>query len=91
MASLITILAVQENGSIRIDVSDQGVGIPPEERETVFEAFRQAERKTANEGLGAGLGLAICKGIVEAHGGRIWIQDRAVGTTISFVLPAAID
>jgi len=83
----IIIMASHNDQYVQIDVSDTGVGIPPEDRETVFEAFRQIERKTARQRLGAGLGLAICKGIVEAHGGHIWVQARAVGTTISFVVP----
>lgn len=82
---------VAQNGGqiVQIDVRDQGVGIPPEERDKVFEAFRQVERKDASTRLGAGLGLAICKSIIDAHGGRIWIQDQQVGTTISFTLPSA--
>lgn len=83
----IVISASHNDQYVQIDVSDTGVGIPPEDRETVFEAFRQIERKTVRQRLGAGLGLAICKGIVEAHGGHIWVQARAVGTTISFVVP----
>jgi signal transduction histidine kinase len=76
------------NGSIQVDVSDEGEGIPPEDHELVFEAFRQIHRRPTQKG--AGLGLAISKGLVEAHGGRIWIQDgTAPGTTISFTLPIA--
>lgn len=85
--SEITIKASDVGDYIQIDVSDGGIGIPLAERDTVFEAFRQVERKTAHQRLGAGLGLAICKGIIEAHGGRIWIEPQTVGTTISFILP----
>jgi len=89
--SVITLSArtVDDGGLVQIDVTDEGEGIPVEERTQVFEAFRQIERKLLSQ-KGAGLGLAICKGLVEAHGGSIWIQDRpAPGTTISFTLPLA--
>lgn len=78
---------MREDRYVRFDVKDQGVGIPTEERPHLFEAFRQIERKSHIQ-TGAGLGLAICKGLVEAHGGKIWIADsEATGTTISFTLP----
>ncbi|MBC7810639.1 MAG: GAF domain-containing protein [Burkholderiales bacterium] len=74
---------------VRIDVSDEGMGIPISERELVFEAFQQVVEHSQNKG--AGLGLAICRGLIEAHGGRIWIQDReGPGTTVSFTLPIAL-
>lgn len=87
--SRIMIAAKEIDHGVQIDVRDQGSGIPVEARQYVFEAFRQAEQKGVRQ-KGAGLGLAICKGIVEGHGGRIWIADDVtVGTTISFTLPCA--
>ncbi len=84
----ITLSASAVDQALQIDVSDEGEGIAPEDRAHVFEAFRQADKKLRRKG--AGLGLAICEGLVRAHGGRIWIQDRpGPGTTISFTLPAA--
>jgi signal transduction histidine kinase len=84
----ITISAHRENGAIQVDIADQGPGIALQDRARVFEAFRRLEDDTGHRAKGAGLGLAICKGIVEAHGGRIWIQDRAgPGTAVSFTLP----
>ena len=65
----------QHGDMVRVGVSDQGPGIPLESREQIFEAFRQLDRKGDRPVKGAGLGLAICKGIVEAHGGRIWVTD----------------
>lgn len=84
----ILLSAVQHGSKVQINVSDEGVGIPTDERGQVFEAFHQIERKMPGQRLGAGLGLAICKGIVETHGENIWIQDVPVGTTISFTLSA---
>lgn len=73
---------------IQIEVSDQGIGIPVQDRERIFKAFEQVE--TQHRRQGAGLGTAISKGIVEAHGGHIWVEDRsAPGTTIAFTLPIA--
>ena len=73
---------------LQISVIDRGPGIPPAERKRVFQAFRRGIHEEDGNGKGAGLGLAICKGLVEAHGGRIWIKKQtAPGTTISFTIP----
>lgn len=81
----ITISARQHGEWVEFQVVDQGAGIPPEKRDAVFEAFFQLEASKK----GVGLGLAICKGIVEAHGGHIWIVDAPPGTTVAFTLPIA--
>jgi two-component system sensor histidine kinase KdpD len=84
----ITISGRPTGGMIQIDVADQGIGIPLQEREHIFEPFYQLKGKSGVYMRGAGLGLAICKGLVEAHGGKIWIQDRpGPGTVVSFTLP----
>ena len=68
-------------------VADTGRGIPPEAVSRLFDRFWQANRA---DHRGAGLGLTIVKGIVEAHGGRIWVKSRpGVGTTIFFAVPNA--
>jgi signal transduction histidine kinase len=76
---------------VQWDISDQGLGIPVEDRLNVFEAFRQlGDTNNSTKMKGAGLGLAICKALIEAHEGRIWIADREPpGTTVSFTLPIA--
>ena len=58
-------------------VTDDGPGVPVEEREAVFEPFHRGQR--AGERRGTGLGLTICRGVVDAHGGRIWIGDAPGG------------
>jgi PAS domain S-box-containing protein len=84
----IVIAAVAYGQFLQVSVSDQGPGIPSAERKRVFQAFQRGAREESGTGKGAGLGLAICKGLVEAHGGRIWIKKQsAPGTTISFTVP----
>lgn len=84
----ITLRAAPADGEALISVSDEGEGIPTEERIQVFELFHRSPGVKVRQ-KGAGLGLAICKALVEAHGGRIWIEDNPMGkgTTISFTLP----
>lgn len=76
---------------LQINVSDQGPGILPAEYKKVFEAFRRGVNMENSAAHGAGLGLAICKGLVEAHGGRIWIKKKAApGATICFTIPLVL-
>jgi two-component system, OmpR family, sensor histidine kinase VicK len=71
-----------------ISVSDQGVGIPKENLEKIFERFYRVDKARTRKLGGTGLGLAIAKEMVEAHGGKIWATSReGKGTTISFSLP----
>ena len=72
----------------QIAVADGGIGIAPEQREHVFEMFGRLHDREAYEGTG--IGLAICRKIVERHGGRIWIDEREGGGTVfRFTLPVA--
>jgi len=76
------------NGSVRIDVEDSGDGLSPEAARRMFERFWRGDR--ARSSGGAGLDLAIARGLVEAHGGRIWAENReGGGARVSFTLPAA--
>lgn len=69
-------------------VKDEGIGIPPEHRERIFERFHQVDSALTRSRPGTGLGLAICQGIVEAHAGRIWVESTVgAGSTFAFALP----
>jgi signal transduction histidine kinase/DNA-binding LacI/PurR family transcriptional regulator/DNA-binding response OmpR family regulator len=75
---------------ITVSVSDTGLGIPPAEQESIFEEFRQSDRTSARGYGGLGLGLAICKRLVEMHGGKISVRSSGLegeGATFSFTLP----
>ena len=74
---------------IEVEIADTGDGIAPEERERVFTAFYRGGADAARTGDGAGLGLAVSRAIVEAHGGRIWLADSSNGTSVRFSLLAA--
>lgn len=75
--------------TVQIEVADSGQGIPAQERERMFLPFVQGAERAARNGEGAGLGLAISRAIVEAHGGRIWLADADAGTRVRFTLPLA--
>jgi signal transduction histidine kinase len=83
----VTVRTRRRAGDVEIEVTDTGAGIPVEERERVFEPFHRLDR--ARSDGGAGLGLAISRAIVEAHGGRIWIADAATGTSVRLRLAAS--
>lgn len=70
-------------------MSDEGPGLPEHERERVFERFYQVDVSDRREKGGTGPGLAICKSIVEEHGGRIWAESRpGAGATFRLTMPA---
>jgi signal transduction histidine kinase len=83
--------AEQLEGSVEVEVADTGDGIAADDRPRVFEAFYRGGQEAARTGAGAGLGLAICRAIVEAHGGRIWLAEAVQGTRVRFTLPLAAD
>ncbi|HEX8210211.1 MAG TPA: ATP-binding protein [Longimicrobium sp.] len=83
---LITVAAAPAEGAVRFTVADTGTGIAPEHLPHLFDRYWQVRR---GEKEGLGLGLAIAKGIVEAHGGRIWAESvPGEGATFHFTLPA---
>lgn len=73
---------------ILFTVQDNGIGINPEKADKLFRKFYQIDTGPTRKHAGTGLGLVICKGIIEAHGGKIWV-DKApkTGATIKFTLP----
>jgi len=81
-------LNASPNGrEVIVSVSDEGIGIPPELHEKVFDRFYQAENRRGQR-TGTGLGLSICHGIIEAHGGRIWVESEpGRGAKFSFSIP----
>ncbi len=85
----IEISARPENGAVLVEVADRGPGVPPGEERAVFERFyRAAGTASTDAGAGAGLGLTICRGIVRAHGGEIWMEPRpGGGASVRFTLP----
>jgi signal transduction histidine kinase len=84
----ITVAARTEVGEVVVSVKDTGAGMSEEDLGRMFEPYWQAQRTAS---LGAGLGLKIAKGIVEAHGGRIWAESAlGEGTTFFFTLPTVV-
>jgi two-component system sensor histidine kinase KdpD len=85
--SPIAIIATATDQAVTLEVTDRGPGLPPGEEARVFERFYRAY---PDSGRGAGLGLAICKAIVEAHGGHIWAHNvPGGGVALLFTLPLA--
>lgn len=79
-----------DDGEVITTVTDTGVGIPVEDREKIFEVFRQGSRTGSGNSGGTGLGLTFSKEIVEMHGGTIWLDSQeGQGTAFTIILPAA--
>ncbi len=83
---LVQVAAFCHNGSVQLDVKDTGIGIPQSELTSIFQRFRQMDQR--NRAIGSGLGLHLCRQIVEAHNGTIGVQsDPETGSTFTVILP----
>lgn len=84
----ILVTGLAREGCLVVSVHDQGIGIPLHEQGRIFDRFHRVQGEMSRKVGGAGLGLAICKGLVEAHGGRIGVESQpGAGSTFSFTLP----
>ena len=84
----VTVEAYQDDGQIIIEVQDTGIGVAEEDKHKVFERFRQAGDTLTDKPQGTGLGLPICREIIEHHGGIIWMKSEfGVGSTFFFSIP----
>ena len=90
-ASIIRVEAALVDGHVEISVADEGRGVPPERLPHLFRKFARSGREGSRRGVGEGLGLAICKGLVEAHGGRIRgeSEGEGLGARFTFTVPVA--
>jgi signal transduction histidine kinase len=79
-----------DQGDVLLQVADNGQGIPPRDLERIFDKFYQVDSSSTRQQPGAGLGLPICRKLVEAMGGRIWAEsDGRTGSVFKVVLPSA--
>jgi len=83
----VRVLARQHGSAVVIDVVDSGAGVPPEEREAIFEAFFRGRAGAFGRAEGTGLGLAIAREFTEAHGGRIEVVAGVRGGHFRVTLP----
>jgi signal transduction histidine kinase len=86
----ITLTSAREGDVAHVRVRDQGMGIPPEALEKVFERFSRVESGASHYIQGTGLGLPIVRQIVQMHGGRAWVESTVgEGSTFQFTVPLA--
>jgi len=84
----VVVQAQRAESELLVSIADQGIGIPAKELPSVFDRMYRIEQRLTPDIGGVGLGLAICKGLVEAHGGRIWVDSKVgQGSTFYFTLP----
>lgn len=84
----ITVKAVRDGDGVHMSITDQGMGIPESHMPKVFERFHRVDNRDTREVGGTGIGLYLVKHLVEAHGGKIWLESEVgVGTTFHFTLP----
>jgi signal transduction histidine kinase len=88
--STVRLATTEDEGTFSLRITDQGRGVPVEMRDRIFDPFVQVESKDRSTSRsGRGLGLAFCRLAVEAHGGRIWVEDANPGAVFCLSLPDA--
>jgi signal transduction histidine kinase len=85
----VTVTAESNGTALQVEVADTGDGIPADDRERVFEPFFRSRGQDGRSTDERGLGLSICRAIVEVHGGSIWVAEAAHGTSVRFTVPRA--
>jgi len=87
----VQVSAARADGEVRVEVTDNGMGIAAEHLPLIFNRFYRVDKSRSRSGGGSGIGLTIAKGLVEAHGGRLWVTSEGLGkgSTFSFTLPIA--
>ena len=86
----VAVSAREVDGALQIAISDEGIGIPKEKQEFIFQAFQQGDGSTARQYEGTGLGLSITRYLIELHEGKIWVESEAgKGTTFYFTMPVS--
>jgi two-component system phosphate regulon sensor histidine kinase PhoR len=84
----ITIKAHVKDGAVQVDISDTGIGIPPDAIPKLFQEFYRVDTAAHQQLKGTGLGLSLVKHIIDAHKGKIWVESAPdKGSTFSFTLP----
>jgi len=85
----VAVSAFEDDGHVVVTVSDEGIGIPPDEEPHIFDRFYRGRSEEVAGVPGTGLGLSIVKAVIDKHGGRVWVDSQpGAGSTFSFVLPA---
>ena len=85
----ISVSTHKTDAGVQVDITDTGCGIPPEDQDAIFEEFYRVDNPINQVAKGTGLGLALVKHIIEAHGGKIWVKSKLnAGSTFSFTLPS---
>jgi signal transduction histidine kinase len=86
--SRVEVFARKEKNGLIVGIHDRGAGISPQDQRRIFEPFERLDSGVKTKGIG--LGLVVCKRLVEAHGGRIWVESKlGQGSTFSFTVPRA--
>lgn len=87
----VTVHAACEGGDVRVEITDEGSGIPQEFREQIFEPFFRVDKSRSRQLGGAGLGLSLVRAIVELHGGSVWVEEgENGGSRFVMKLPASL-